>query len=97
MEFNADEDKIAINESESVGVKPLEGLTFVCTGSVNAFKNRDELFAWIEERGGKTSGSVSKNTTYLVNNDVNSTSGKNKKAKDLGIPIISEDDLLKMA
>mgnify|MGYP000943374911 FL=1 len=50
----------------------------------------------IEELGGKASGSVSKNTSYLINNDVNSTSGKNKKAKELGVQIISEDDFLKM-
>ena len=74
----------------------IAGKTFVITGSVNHFKNRDELKEKIESLGGKTSGSVSKNTDYLINNDVTSTSGKNKKAKDLNIPIISEDDFLKM-
>jgi len=73
-----------------------DGLTFCCTGSVTKFKNRDELYAWIENLGGKTTSSVSKKTSYLINNDVNSTSGKNKKAKELGIPIITEEELLAM-
>ena len=74
----------------------LAGLTFVVTGSVNHFTNRDELCAFIAENGGKTAGSVSKNTSYLINNDITSTSGKNKKAKELDIPVISEEDFLKM-
>lgn len=72
------------------------GKTFVITGSVNHYKNRDELKADIESRGAKVTGSVTSKTDYLINNDVSSTSGKNKKAKDLGIPIISEEDFLKM-
>ena len=72
------------------------GKTFVITGSVNHYKNRDELKADIESRGAKVTGSVTSKTDYLINNDVNSTSGKNKKAKDLGIPIISEEDFIKM-
>lgn len=72
------------------------GKTFVITGSVNHYKNRDELKADIESRGAKVTGSVTSKTDYLINNDVNSTSGKNRKAKDLGIPIISEEDFLKM-
>ena len=75
---------------------PLSGLTFVCTGSICDFDNREELYAYIESLGGKTSGSVSKKTSYLINNDVNSTSTKNKKAKELGIPIITEADLYKL-
>lgn len=74
----------------------LDGKTFVITGKVNHFKNRDELKTKIEELGGKVSGSVSKNTSYLINNDVDSTTGKNKKAKSLGVPIISENDFLEM-
>ena len=74
----------------------LNGKNFVITGKVNHFKNRDELKAKIEELGGKVSGSVSKNTSYLINNDVDSVTGKNKKAKSLGIPIISENDFLDM-
>jgi DNA ligase (NAD+) len=71
-----------------------EGLTFVITGDVHNFKNRNELKAYIEARGGKVAGSVSGSTSYLINNDVTSPSGKNKKAKELGIPILSEDDFL---
>ena len=78
------------------GDQPLTGKTFVITGSVEHFANRDELKDFIESKGGKTSGSVSKNTTYLINNDVESTSGKNKKAKELGVEIISEEGFLKM-
>ena len=74
----------------------LAGKTFVITGSVNHFENRDALKSFIENKGGKTSGSVSKNTTFLINNDVTSTSGKNQKAKELGVSIISEEDFLKM-
>lgn len=73
---------------------PLSGKTFVITGSLENFNNRDEMISYIESLGGKVSGSVSKNTDYLINNDVESTSGKNKKAKDLGIPVISENDFL---
>lgn len=68
-----------------------EGLTFVITGDVHHYKNRVELKAYIESQGGHVTGSVSKSTNYLINNNVNSTSGKNKKAKELGIEIISED------
>ena len=81
---------------EVVTDKKLEGLTFVITGSLINFGNRTELQNLIEAKGGKVSGSVSAKTSYLINNDVASTSGKNKKAKDLGIPIISEEDFLKM-
>lgn len=73
-----------------------KGLTFVITGDVHHFKNRNELKAKIVELGGKVTGSVSKNTSYLVNNDVTSSSNKNKTAKQLGIPIISEDDIIDM-
>ena len=79
-----------------VKTSSVSGKTFVVTGKVFQFKNRDELKAKIEELGGKVSGSVSKNTDYLINNDVASTSGKNKKAKELGVPIISEDEFLAM-
>ena len=59
------------------------------------FANRGELVDYIEARGGKVTGSVSKKTYALINNDISSNSGKNKKAKELGIPVISEDDLLR--
>ena len=72
------------------------GLTFVITGDVHQFKNRDEFKVYVESQGGKVAGSVSGKTNYLVNNDVESTSSKNKKAKDLGIPIISEDTFVEM-
>ena len=74
----------------------LSGKTFVITGSLNTFENRDAAKELIESLGGKVSGSVSAKTSYLVNNDINSTSGKNKKAKELGVPIITEEELLKM-
>lgn len=83
-------------ENPETGKAILTGKTFVITGSVNHFKNRMELQEKIEELGGKATGSVTKNTSYLINNDVSSTSGKNKKAKELGIPVISEEDFLKM-
>ena len=71
-----------------------EGLTFVVTGDVHHYANRNELKAYIESQGGKVTGSVSKSTNYLINNDVNSTSSKNQKAKELNIPILSEDDFI---
>ena len=71
-----------------------QGLTFVVTGDVHHYKNRNELKAYIESQGGKVTGSVSKSTNFLINNDVESTSGKNKKAKELSIPIISEDEFI---
>lgn len=72
----------------------LQGKTYVVTGSVNHFPNRDALAAYIAERGGKVAGSVSKKTTALINNDSASTSGKNKKARELGIPVITEEEFL---
>lgn len=71
-----------------------QGLTFVVTGDVHHYKNRNELKAYIESQGGKVTGSVSKSTSFLINNDVTSTSGKNQKAHQLGTPIISEDDFI---
>lgn len=72
------------------------GMTFVITGSVERFKNRKELQNLIESKGGKATGSVTSKTTYLINNNVNSASSKNKKARELGIPILSEDDFVKL-
>lgn len=71
-----------------------KGLTFVVTGDMHHYKNRNELKAYIESQGGKVTGSVSKSTSYLINNNVSSTSGKNQKAHQLGTPIISEDDFI---
>ena len=78
------------------GNTPITGMSFVITGSLKHYKNRDELKQLIESMGGKVVGSVSKSTDYLINNDVTSTSGKNKKANDLNIPIISEEEFIAM-
>ena len=87
---------IQFNEYQAVeSGSDLAGKTFVITGKLTQFKNRDEIKAKIESLGGKVVGSVSKNTTYLINNDVESTSSKNMTAKSLGIPILSEDDFIK--
>lgn len=84
--------KTAANTNEQI----FAGKTFVITGSVEHFANRNEVRELIESKGGKVSGNVSGKTDYLINNDVTSASGKNKKAKELGIPIISEEEFLKM-
>lgn len=91
---------VRFKENKSMNIihsNDLSGMVFVITGSLNHFTNRDEAKEWIEAFGGKVSGTVSSKTSYLVNNDVSSTSGKNKKAKNLGIPIISEAQLLEIA
>ncbi|MBP5282126.1 MAG: NAD-dependent DNA ligase LigA [Lachnospiraceae bacterium] len=81
--------------AESGQAQTLEGLSFVVTGSLNHYASRNDLKDEIEARGGKVTGSVTGKTTCLINNDVNSSSTKNKKAKELGVPILSEDDFLK--
>ena len=86
---------IEIEKQEITSDQDLAGKTFVITGSLNNYSNRDELKEIIENRGGKVAGSVSAKTEALINNDVASTSGKNKKAKELGIRIISEDEFIK--
>ena len=83
-------------EQTESGDNSLEGKVFVITGSVEHFANRKELQALIESKGGKATGSVTSKTSYLINNDVTSNSSKNKKAKELGIPILSELDFLKL-
>lgn len=83
-------------EKNEENEQSLEGLTFCVTGKVSIFKNRDELSAFIESKGGKVTGSVSKNTNYLINNDTESTSAKNKKAKELNIKIIGEQTFMDM-
>ena len=70
------------------------GMTFVITGDVHQFKNRDAFKAYVEANGGKVAGSVSKKTDFLVNNDAASASSKNKKAAELGIPVITEDEFV---
>lgn len=88
---------LTLDESfEEAGGGSLDGLTFVITGKVYHFDNRDQVKEAIIAAGGKTTGSVTSKTDYLINNDITSTSGKNKKAKELGIPIITEEDFLKM-
>ena len=72
----------------------MDGLTFVITGSVEHFANRNELKAYIEKHGGKVTGSVSAKTNYLINNDAMSASSKNKKAKQLGVEIVTEEVFL---
>ena len=72
------------------------GMNFVITGSVNHFANRNEVKEVIEKKGGKVTGSVTSKTNWLINNDVESTSSKNKKARELGVPIISEETFLEM-
>lgn len=91
-EFTFETSKLVLDEIP----KTLQGKTFVVTGSVNHYKNRDELKADIVAHGGTVVGSVSSKTSYLINNDINSTSSKNQKAKSLNIPIITEEEFLKM-
>ena len=74
----------------------IKGKVFVVTGSVNHYTNRNELKANIEKHGGKVTGSVSAKTNYLINNDINSNSSKNKKAKELNVPIITEEQFISM-
>ena len=89
-----------MKELEIVEQEPVEkgsacdGLTFVVTGDVHHYKNRNELKAYIESQGGKVTGSVSKSTNFLINNDAASQSSKNKKAHELNIPIITEDEFI---
>ena len=85
--------KVTQASNEPTGNK-CEGQTFVITGDVYHFKNRNELKAYIESQGGKVASAVSGSTSFLINNDITSTSGKNQKAQQLGIPIISEDDFV---
>lgn len=88
--------EFSFNKSSYNANITLSDKNFVITGSLNHFKNRNELVNITEQLGGKVSGVVSAKTNYLINNDVTSTSGKNKKAHDLGIPIISEDEFVQL-
>ena len=85
-----------LHKEEKAENAALSGKVFVITGSLNHFQNRKELEEEIRKAGASTASSVSKNTSYLINNDKNSTSSKNKKAQELGIPILSEEDFLKL-
>lgn len=86
--------ELMIPEEKQVDEQIFVGLNFVITGSVEQFKNRNEIKELIESKGGKVTGSVTSKTNYLINNDVTSTSSKNKKARDLSVPIISESDFI---
>ena len=87
--------ELIIEEHEPVETgNKCQGLTFVVTGDVHHYKNRNELKAYIESQGGKVTGSVSKSTNFLINNDAASQSSKNKKAHELNIPIITEDEFI---
>ena len=83
-------------ESSEGADEAFAGMNFVITGSLDHFKNRKELQELIERRGGKVTGSVTSKTNYLINNDVASSSSKNKKARELGVPILSEEEFLKL-
>lgn len=96
MDLLAEEMCFDIPQITNISSVDLSGKVFVITGSLDKFANRDEAKEKIEALGGKVSGSVSSKTNYLVNNDINSTSGKNKKAKELGVQIITEEELLNM-
>ena len=89
--------EITFKKEDTEKQQQLSGKTFVITGSVEHFVNRNELKDYIEKLGGKVTGSVSKNTDYLINNDTTSNSSKNKKAKELNIPILSEEDFMELA
>ena len=90
-------DEVEIPQEEmTADAEKFAGMNFVITGSVTHFANRSEVKEEIEKRGGKVTGSVTSKTNYLINNDVNSTSSKNRKARELGIPIISEEEFLEM-
>ena len=84
-------------KEEAAQIQTLKGMTFVVTGKLKTFKNRSELKSYVESLGGKVTDSITSKTNYLVNNDINSTSSKNQKAKSLDIPIITEEYLMNLA
>ncbi len=86
---------LILDETEETRGEVFQGMTFVITGSLEHYENRDALKAEIEKAGGKVAGSVSGKTSWLINNNVNSTSGKNRKAHELGVPIINEETVRK--
>jgi DNA ligase (NAD+) len=91
-----DEIQVERVEKEDTSKGRCAGVTFVITGDVHVFKNRDEFKAYVESQGGKVTGSVSKKTAYLVNNDAESASSKNRKAKELGVSIITEAQFIEL-
>ena len=88
---------LAIKKEEKKGEQIFQNMNFVITGSLEHFDNRNQAKELVESLGGKVTGSVTKKTNYLINNDTTSNSSKNKKARDLGIPVISEEEFLKLA
>ena len=97
LEVHIENAEVNVNDEGNIeGNNTISGLTFVVTGDVEKFKNRRELSDFIESKGGKVTGSVTGKTDYLINNDLTSNSGKNKKAKELGIKIISENEFLEL-
>lgn len=96
-EFRSLLEELTIPEEEAPSDQRFSGMNFVITGNVNHFANRNEVKELIEKLGGKVTGSVTKKTDYLINNDVNSTSSKNKKARELEVPIVSEEEFLALA
>lgn len=86
--------EVVLEREEQTEEQNLAGMVFVITGSVEQFENRNALKDYIEKRGGKVTGSVSAKTTYLINNDNTSASSKNKKAKELGVPVLTEAEFL---
>jgi len=89
-------DELVVEKPEMATDSEIVGKTFVITGSVNHFENRNQVKEKIESLGGKVTGSVTNKTDYLINNDITSNSSKNKKAKELNIPIITEDEFIEM-
>lgn len=89
-------DIVTLEDEENDNANDMDGMNFVITGSVNHFSNRSEVKELIEGRGGKVTGSVTSKTKYLINNDSTSNSSKNKKAKELGVQIITEDEFIDM-
>lgn len=89
-------DIVTLEDEENDNANDMEGMNFVITGSVNHFSNRSEVKELIEGRGGRVTGSVTSKTKYLINNDSTSNSSKNKKAKELGVQIITEDEFIDM-
>lgn len=85
---------VVLEKEREEGGNSMEGIQFVITGSVNHFANRNEVKALIESMGGKVTGSVTGKTDFLINNDALSNSSKNKKAKELGIPILTEEEFI---
>ena len=95
-EFRQILEQVRLRKEEESQEEKLKGKTFVITGSLEYFSNRNALKELIEKQGGKVTGSVTKKTDYLINNDSQSSSAKNKKARELGIPVLTEKEFLNL-